>query len=176
MYGVSTIINIIGAEPVTLAEVKEHLRVDFDTDDVTILALIGAARGYCENYIGFILCLQTRFTLFTRFEDFKLYGPAVSIQSITYRNELKEQVTLPADDYEFTRSKVCDLYPADKWPIGDRIKVTYTAGYEPENVPRQIKQAMLLLIGDWYENPADSVRRFPTASKAILDMERVSIL
>jgi len=39
-------------EPVTLAQAKQHLRVDFDDDDDYILALITAARQYVEKYIN----------------------------------------------------------------------------------------------------------------------------
>jgi hypothetical protein len=37
------------AEPVTLAEAKLHLRVDFTDDDALITGLIAAARQYCET-------------------------------------------------------------------------------------------------------------------------------
>jgi hypothetical protein len=37
-------------EPVTLNLAKQHLRVDFDDDDVLISAYIIAARQYCEKY------------------------------------------------------------------------------------------------------------------------------
>ncbi len=37
-------------EPVTLAQAKLHLRVDFTDDDTLITALIIAARQHCENY------------------------------------------------------------------------------------------------------------------------------
>jgi uncharacterized phiE125 gp8 family phage protein len=37
-------------EPVSLVEAKAHLRVDFSDDDIYILALIKAARGYCEGF------------------------------------------------------------------------------------------------------------------------------
>lgn len=179
MYGASTLLEFVGEEPLTLAEAREHLRVDFATDDATITALISAARGYCESYIGFILRKQRRQTLFDCFGAFKIYGPAVSIESIAYLNTSGISTTIDAADYGFKGAKIAEVYPVDKWPeVEDlvAVTVTYTAGYEPEDVPKTIKQAILLTIGSWYESPADSVRRFPTASKAILDLHRVSIL
>lgn len=42
-------ISVIGAEPVTLAEAKLHLRIDTPDDDTLITALIAAAREFAEN-------------------------------------------------------------------------------------------------------------------------------
>ncbi len=40
------------AEPVDLAEVKQHIRVDIPDDDLLIASLLGAARDYAENLTG----------------------------------------------------------------------------------------------------------------------------
>jgi hypothetical protein len=41
-------------------------------------------------------------------------------------------------------------------------------------VPVAIKQALLLMIGSWYDNREDSVYNLPTQSRVMLDHYRVS--
>ena len=43
------------SEPITLAEAKEHLNVDFTEDDTLIGAMIMAARTAVENYLDYKL-------------------------------------------------------------------------------------------------------------------------
>lgn len=59
-----TLVTAPAAEPVTLAEAKEHARVDDSTDDAYITALITAAREMVERQTGRCLITQTwRLTL-----------------------------------------------------------------------------------------------------------------
>jgi hypothetical protein len=54
------------------------------------------------------------------------------------------------------------------------ITVTYQAGYaNAASVPATLKQAMLLMIADWYDNRQDGVKTMPTASQILLDKFRV---
>ena len=43
------VVSLLDPEPLTLAEAKSHLRVDFSDDDVLIAALISATRQYAEG-------------------------------------------------------------------------------------------------------------------------------
>jgi len=59
----------------------------------------------------------------------------------------------------------------------NRVSITFTAGYtntDPVNpIPSVIIKAMLLMIGHWYENREDSVRKMPTAAEWLLQDKRI---
>jgi uncharacterized phiE125 gp8 family phage protein len=59
------------AEPVSLVQAKQHLRVDFDDEDDYITALITAARQYCEKVIRRAIFNQT---WIRSLDYFPLYG------------------------------------------------------------------------------------------------------
>jgi uncharacterized phiE125 gp8 family phage protein len=78
-----------------------------------------------------------------------------------------------------------DIIPAYSkwWPVdtlvpGDAVKVSFTAGYGTD-IPRTTKQAMLMLIGNWYENREAVVLGTKTPSNipfgvdALLSMDRM---
>jgi uncharacterized phiE125 gp8 family phage protein len=155
------------AEPVSRAEAKLHLRVDVTTDDTLIDSLIQAAREYVENHTGRSFVRRTlRADLSYFHSQIRLpHKPIISISGIQYYNTDSPSVltTLGAEYYSLNRD-VVSLNYGYAWPAVyprlDAVKITYLAGYAPssspevlaENVPAAIKSAMLLTIGDLYEN------------------------
>jgi len=155
------------AEPVSRTEAKLHLRVDISTDDSLIDSLIQAAREYVEIYTGRSYVLRTYRADLPYFADeIQLpFKPIISISNIKYYSDASPSVltTLPATYYTLTRNVIQRAYGAT-WPavntFPNNVQITYTAGYAPtsspevpaENVPAAVKAAILLMIGDLYEN------------------------
>lgn len=180
-------------EPITLAEAKGHLKVDFSADDSYISALIAAARQEVEQYCSISLVSQTFEQAFDGFpastrknphQSLMLWrSPLVSVTSIVYISESGDSVTENSDNYAVdTHSQPPRISPVYgySWQsaqdIPASVVVTFVAGYgDASDVPAPIKQAMLLMIGSWYDNREDSVYNLPTHSRKILDHYRISV-
>lgn len=179
-------------EPISLAEAKAHLKVDFSADDSYISALIVAARQEVEQYCAISLVSKTfqqaydGFPLATRMNPHQSLilwrSPLVSLTSIVYTSEGGVSTTESSSNYVVdSYSKPPRVSPAYgySWQSAqDRpasVIVTFVAGYgDASDVPTAIKQAMLLMIGNWYDNREDSAYRLPMHSRKILDHYRIS--
>ena len=151
--------------PVTLAEAKAHLRVEHDDDDAVIEAHLAAAVGYLDGYAGTLgraLITQTweqELACLTGQAAQLLVGPVQSLVSLTVRDEDDATVeTVGLDGYRLDAvSGLMLARVGTSWPAtadGFRVVVRYVAGFgnDGASVPPQIKQAILLMVGAWYEN------------------------
>lgn len=138
-----------------------------------------------ENYTLLKLLPQTITEHFDSFVDLLELSaaPIRSISSINYLNSEGNSQGLSETVY-----KVLDYSLLPKitrranmsWPTTSNeraaITVVYTVGFDDASaVPSVLKSAMLLLIGYWYENRQDSVRRMPTQVEWMLRPYRVMI-
>jgi len=181
------------SEPITLAEAKQHLRVDTDSDDSYITALITCAREFCEDYLDRTL-MTTQWQM--KMDNFPqeigvpkppmISSGTATVVSVTYvANSLGGTATLSSSQYRVDRDStpgaLRPLY-GGSWPshLSDEnsLTVTWWAGYgnSPEDVPRIVRHAMLMLVGTWYERrqAVDSVSaaELPIGAKALLDFAR----
>lgn len=182
------------AEPLTLEEVKHHLRVDGTEEDMRIEELIQAAREYCEEITGRALIRQG-FQFYPEFvQQRKIYlprAPLIEVDSVTFFFEDEStQVVDPAaylvdtadqpgsillkKDYDWPEEVTLELREINP------VMITYSSGYGDDGsaVPRRIRQAMYLLIGHWWENREDSITavviaNIPLGVSALLQMERL---
>ena len=151
-------------EPLQLSEVKKHLEIaNADTaHDEHLQRLLQEAREQVEHDCQ--VCLVTR-TVTEKFnwsgdeEYWQLYyRPVSSVTSITYYDTTNTQQTFSASLYSLdTDRRRIWLNSNSAWPTTydrwDAITVTYVAGYGANGaaVPQMFKQAMLLLIGYYFE-------------------------
>lgn len=151
-------------EPVTLTEAKAQCRVDLTDDDTFITGLIGRAREYVEKLDWRAFMTQTLELWIAEWpgEDLTLPRPPLaSVTHIKYYDVNDVEATLSTAVYfvdTVSEPGRVGLKYNQTWPnvaLRDynAICVTFVAGWATANaVPKTIKQAILLVIGHWYEN------------------------
>ena len=154
-------------EPVTREEAKNHCRVETNDDDILISSLIIAAREYCEGFQNRAYCLQTWQLWLDKFPSKDWIDiprpPLQSVDIIAYYGT--DDIPVEFDDYfvdtESEPGRIILNY-GKSWPSitlrpANGVCITFTAGYgdncsDTGNIPQKVKQAILLLVGHWYEN------------------------
>ncbi len=152
--------------PLDLDDVKTHLKVDVDDDDELIVSWIQAARGHVETFTHRAVPLQTwDYALDCVPYDGVIWlpkPPVVSVTSLSYVDTAGVTQTWASSNYrtdlptgpQAGRGRITTAY-AVPWPtvrsVTGALTVRFVCGYAPTAVPDEIKAAMRLLIGHWYE-------------------------
>jgi len=176
--------------PVTLAEAKDHLRVDINAQDALITRMINTATEDAEHECGRALMPQTWLLQLDAFPAVieLTRVPVVAITSIVYDDTTGTPQTLSNTLYRLNNadeSGIATVKPAfgKTWPATQQqdnaVRVTFTAGYtDAASVPESIKQWILLMVGTLMKNPeAERIERgnllkFSTADR-LLDRFKV---
>lgn len=178
-------------EPLAAEEAKLHVRQDDDDDDDYIESLITAARIHVENWLGKKLITQTLILHLDNFEsgsqEIRLpYGPVQSVDTITYLDSSGASAAYTT--FRAALGEISRVTPSYglTWPttqpVTDAVQIEYVTGYgDADDVPKTIKQAMLLLIGHWYASRESVVigtivAELPMAVQSLLSAERVDWL
>lgn len=142
------------AQILTLVQVKDHLRVSHDDENVMIQNLIDAAHSFMDGLDGPL-------------------GRCLTVQ--TWQIRLHD-----AGTYCFVYPDVVSVIGAE-WTAGARIIAIADAGVVqfvcemPEALLPTARQAMLLLIGSWYENrqaAGEAKHAIPMAFEMLVDRLR----
>jgi len=155
-----------GSEPITLAQLKNFIRVDFTTDDDLITALITSARMLVEQFIGQALITKSLKTYFYDFEAWDTEGTyynlvlpfspvtAVSAVKIVGVNGVETATT----DFVSTGLEVKNIRVNRILSLTSGTNQGYIVEYTAANaaIAEPIKQAIKMLAGEMYENRQDS--------------------
>lgn len=187
------LITAAAEEPVGLDQAKLHLRVDGDGDDTLITEKIVAARQSVEGFLNRALVTQTWELVLDTWPAGPVLvlplPPLQSVTSITYMLRDGTTATLATSVYgvdaDGEPGKVF-LKPDRSWPADalypyNAVRVRFVAGYgDASDVPAWARSALLLLLGDLYENREQTVigagltaHALPTGVERLLWMHRI---
>lgn len=181
-------------EPVSLDEVKDHLRIEFTDHDSQLLGLITASREWVEEYLRRAIVQQTwKYYLqsWPSSDEFELpFPPLQSVTAIKYTDSDDSETTWDSDEYEVdTDSEPGRIVLAygETWPSTtlhpkNPIEIEYVAGYDDDggsppdyrvNIPQAIKEALILDIAMHYDMAKVDVTLYEERRNALLYPYRV---
>lgn len=186
----TVLVSAPAATPISATEAKAHLRVDHSDEDTLISSLIDAAVAYLDarGVLGRAMVTQSWAEWVSNAPGHVrlTVGPFQSLTSVEYYDTDNALQTATLGNFEtwldgdFVRVKPKS---GQSWPNAysrpDAIKITYVAGFGDagSDVPQGIRQALLLLVGHWYENriaASDAkLQEIPLAVDALIGAERV---
>lgn len=153
-------------EPVSLSEVKNHLKIDHNDEDNYLSALISAARQWCEEFLWRYL-LNTEAELFINEFTKTIYvGRGCNeITEIAYLDDDSVYQVIPNSNYYLDLHSQPAVIEFNNYslPVTTkklnllRIKIKAGFGDDASDIPAPIKSAILLIVGHLYENRQDEI-------------------
>ncbi len=152
-----------------MTEAKAHLRITHTDDDTYISTLIISARRAVETQYDLCL-LQQSWSMFadqwpqdgvfriplsplSSVVDLKFYGDDDVAATIDPAHYYVDKASWPAR-VALRRGRV--FPPPGRMTNGLELKITTGFGATSASVPLEIKQALLIMITDWYTNRGDT--------------------
>lgn len=163
--------------PISIYDLKNHLRVTDDTEDGTVRAMGTAATSLAENYTQRLFSARTCVLLLTDLpsgvEPIELPGGTVA--SVT---------SVVADGTPITGCTAVGhspalLIPAADWPAvtgdGYPVVITYVAGIAA--LPFDLRAAVKLIAADMFEQRSSSseagTKEVQTSARMLMDLHRI---
>ena len=188
----SLVVTTAAVNPLfTTAQAKAHLKVDVSDDDTIIDNLVLAATQSCEIFTNqyFIDTVVTQYSD-TWSDIYQLYkSPVDSITHIKYYDSDDSLQTLSSSNYILDGAskpaRIGIAVDGELPNLSDRInavEVKYTVGYgtASTDVPEGIRQAVLLTIGNFYQNRESVVTgtiatELPLSSQYLLEQYKIQV-
>lgn len=178
-------------EPISVEELRQHLRIEHNDEDSYLSMLISSARALAENCIdGIIADRGYSLTLDSFSSSIELPLRPVDPASIVIAYTDASGNAATVSDYNYSSDLFSTvIYPAynESWPVtedgSDKVTITFTAGLlGAEGVmPADVKHALLMIAGTLYDQREDHTAQIklhtvPTSSQMLLDGYKKVIL
>jgi len=173
-------------EPVSVAEAKDHLRIDTNDEDTVVSAMVTAAREHVEDVTRRAIVTQTWEYYLDAFPSGDAIvlpsGNLASVTSVKYKDSAGIETTMTATTEYLVETngeglgRVVLPYGVS-WPSftaypSNPITIRFVCGWTTAAlVPYKIKAAILMLIADLYE-----MRGEPTIGQTVVENKTVERL
>lgn len=171
-------------EPVTVAELRQHLRIEHNDEDSYLTMLISSSRALAENMIDGIIADR----VFEQKLDYFSYSMLlphrpVDPESITisYFDEDGVSQNITSFDYksDLFQTTITPAY-GESWPATesgkDKVIIDFTAGIAGAegSMPADVKHAILMIASTLYDQREDHTAQIklndvPLSSQMLLD-------
>ena len=146
-------------EPVSLLEMKAYLKLDTDYEDALLRAFITAARVHLENLTGRHLLSQTWRLLLIAPLTGHIVLPVQPVRAVSSAAILSEEgdvIALDASPFPvFQAQDPAILNNINDYVLqsGQRLQLDVETGFgpTPEDVPQPLRQALYLIVAEWFE-------------------------
>ena len=148
-------------EPVSLGEAKGFLKVDDNAEDALITTLIGAARLHVEGVTGRALLAQSWRVVLDAWPGSRVVklpvSPFIAVTEINAVDGAGALHAIPLAQFLGEPDRLLLPRSVEGMPLlreRQGIEIDYVAGFgtEPSDVPADIRQALLVLVGYWFEH------------------------
>ena len=148
--------------PVSLVDMKEHLRVTGSAEDALITSYTAAAVASLDvdGELGRAIVTQTIAEALQRptRDTYLSVSPAQELVSVKYYDTDNIEQTADLSDFAIYKSDDWAFVRSDNWPATydrpDAVTISYTAGFDP--APDDICHAIKMIVGHWYEHREDA--------------------
>jgi uncharacterized phiE125 gp8 family phage protein len=163
--------------PVTVAECKDHLRLDFADDDAYIGTLLDTAVSFLDGTGALSKAMITQtwrqyFSAGARALRLSI-GPVQSVQAVKYYDTSGNEQAASLSDFDVfgtSFATTVGVKSGKSWPVTqdrpDALWVEYVSGYgdAPSDVPDTLRHAIKFMVAHWYTS------REPVGKKSLSDL------
>ena len=173
-------------EPISLAEVKAHLRILHSDEDGALIRFVAAARHDIENRTGLHLITQNWSQFFDSWPNCGYLplslSPIIAVTDVKIYGD--DDVAAPIDPAHYYLDRLSRpsrlTMRNGRWlPQPGRslsgIEVVLSLGFGPtaDAVPQPLREAILLRAGHWYANRGDDAKAAePLAVASLIETYR----
>lgn len=170
------------SEAVSYDLAKSHLRIFDDEEKGYIESLIESAVSFAESYMNRLVIESTVVVSMTDLHRQLPLGRAKEIVEIAYTDRYGNLKHL--NDYTYSKLRNIIKPSKEVELIGAKdFEVTIVTGWSQDEIPAHVKQALLMLVGTFYEMREDalvgqgiSLHKVPLTHKVLLNKSKIHAL